>query len=285
MKWKNLKNKLAKRYKLVILSEHSFEEVWSYRLSLGNLIYSLIVISTLILVMGILLVIFTPLKQWIPDFPSPEIRESIINNSLRVDSLTSALKTHETYLTNVRKILVGDVTPNDLAENPISKSYRIDSIQERQYDSIIRSQVEYARTTTLLGNKSTKASLSLGQIQFFPPVRGVISNKFNNAEQHFGIDIVTKPETLVCATLSGTVINVGWTLEGGNVVQIQHENEIISVYKHNSKVLKKQGDYVYTGEPIAVVGNTGEYSTGPHLHFEIWYKGVPVDPAQYLNFN
>ncbi len=284
-KQKKKPNPLKQRYKIVLMNENTFEEEWSFRLSLGNLIYGFGIISILLIVIGVLLVIYTPLKQWIPEYPTAEMRQALIDNSLKTDSLALAIQRQELYINNVKKILTGNPMAEGKMVSSTLRTMITDTTISRQYDSIIRAQVEYARVTNISPIRKTKEEVSLGQIQFFPPVLGVVSNAFNLTEQHYGIDIVTKPESFICATLSGTIIYAGWTLEGGNTIQIQHDNEIISVYKHNSKILKKQGDLVYAGEPIAVVGNTGEYSTGPHLHFEIWYKGSPLNPALYVSFN
>jgi murein DD-endopeptidase MepM/ murein hydrolase activator NlpD len=115
-------------------------------------------------------------------------------------------------------------------------------------------------------------------------VNGIVTNSFKGSENHFGTDIVAGPNEVVKATLDGTIILSTWTIETGNVVQIQHDNDLISVYKHNAEILKNMGKRVKAGEPIAIIGNSGELTTGPHLHFELWYKGKPVNPEEYITF-
>lgn len=280
-------NALKKRFKLVLMDDNTFEEEWSFRLSLGNIIFGISFLGFLLIVSGGLLMTFTPLKQWIPDYPDAKIRQSIIENSIRLDSLSEYIRIQNQYISNLKQILGGNVSTElpsvvGVKQNPSSL---VDSLNDREYDSIIRKKVEFDRQTNISVINQTQNNATISTIQFFPPVKGVVSNAFNSNEQHFGIDIVTKPETFVCAALSGTIIYKGWTLEGGNVIQIQHNNNIITVYKHNSSILKNQGDYVLVGEPIAIVGNTGEYSTGPHLHFEIWHEGLPINPEIYVSFN
>ena len=124
----------------------------------------------------------------------------------------------------------------------------------------------------------------ISRVFFYVPVTGIITNPFNAENEHYGVDIVAPADEPILASLKGTVILSTWTLGTGNIIQIQHENDIITVYKHNSMLLKKSGDFVKAGEPIAVIGNSGELSTGPHLHFELWYKGIPVNPEKYIKF-
>ena len=276
-----------RRFRLVMMYDSNFEEVWSFRLTLGNIVYSISLIILIFILVGGILMTFTPLKHWIPDYPDAKIRQGIIDNSIKVDSLAQLIDIQDQYIVNLKQILAGDIkteTPafKSLSEN---RSEIIDSLNQREFDSIIREKVEFDRQTSVSVLQTPVNQTNIATLQFFPPVKGVVSSTFNSKEQHFGIDIVTKPSSPVCATLSGTVIYKGWTLEGGNVVQIQHTNNVVSVYKHNAVILKNQGDYVLVGEPIGVVGNTGEYSTGPHLHFEIWHNGVPVNPADYVSFN
>ncbi len=276
-----------RRFRLVMMDDGNFKEVWSFRLTLGNIVYSLSIIILVFILFGGILMTFTPLKHWIPDYPDAKIRQGIIDNSIKVDSLAQLIDIQDQYIVNLKQILAGDIktdtpTLKNLSEN---RSEILDSLNQREFDSIVREKVEFDRQTSVSVLKTPVTQTNISTLQFFPPVQGVVSSSFNSKEQHFGIDIVTKPSSPVCATLSGTVIYKGWTLEGGNVVQIQHTNNVISVYKHNAVILKDQGDYVLVGEPIGVVGNTGEYSTGPHLHFEIWHNGVPVNPADYVSFN
>lgn len=278
---------LKKRFKLVLMDDSTFEEKGSFRLTMGNIVFGISFLVFLLIVSGGLLMTFTPLKQWIPDYPDAKIRQSIIDNSIRLDSLTNYIRIQDQYITNLKEILGGNISTDPPSADDVKQNHSalVDLQNQREYDSIIRERVEFDKQTNIAVLQQTNKKANISTIQFFPPVKGVVSNVFRANEQHFGIDIVTKPETFVCAALSGTVIYKGWTLEGGNVIQIQHDNNLITVYKHNASILKNQGDYVLVGEPIAVVGNSGEYSTGPHLHFEIWHDGVPINPGNYVSFN
>jgi len=131
----------------------------------------------------------------------------------------------------------------------------------------------------------SEVGTSLANIHFFPPVKGIISSNFDTRTRHYATDIVTQPKAVVSSTLEGTVIMTGWTMETGFVIAIQHANNLLSVYKHNARLLKEMGDRVWAGEAISIVGDSGElYTSGPHLHFELWHNGVPLDPAQYIYF-
>jgi murein DD-endopeptidase MepM/ murein hydrolase activator NlpD len=149
---------------------------------------------------------------------------------------------------------------------------------------VFRDRLLAEQTSLALESGNDNTRLSLSQIHFFVPLKGVVSNHFDTATDHFGVDLVGGPNSLISAVLDGTVIFSGWTLESGYVVHIQHQADLISVYKHNSELLKFQGDRVKAGEAIAIIGNSGEYSTGPHLHLELWHGGTPLDPEQYIDF-
>ncbi|MCK7537194.1 MAG: M23 family metallopeptidase [Marinilabiliales bacterium] len=153
-------------------------------------------------------------------------------------------------------------------------------------DSVFRSRVEQEEKYNLTsGTTGSARGTSLASIHFFPPVKGVVSSNFDLRTRHYAIDIVTQPKAVVSSTLDGTVIMTGWTMETGFVMMIQHSNNIVSVYKHNASLLKEMGDRVWAGEAISIVGDSGElYTSGPHLHFELWHNGEPLDPAQYIFF-
>ena len=146
---------------------------------------------------------------------------------------------------------------------------------------------EYFRDEEQFGidiDTKNQAIGGISQIHFFPPVKGLVTNSFNSLADHYGTDIVAASNEVVKATLEGTVIMATWTLETGWVIQIQHKNNLISIYKHNAELLKRVGDFVEVGEAIAIIGNSGELTTGPHLHFELWYLGIPLDPEDYISF-
>jgi murein DD-endopeptidase MepM/ murein hydrolase activator NlpD len=154
-----------------------------------------------------------------------------------------------------------------------------------KHDSILRRQIDMEEQKNLSKiTDPTNRGFSLKNLHFFMPVKGIVTNKFDLTGGHPAIDIVSEPNEPVLATLEGTVTVATWSLTTGYIIQVQHSHNLISMYKHNSSLLKKEGDHVSAGEPIAIIGNTGELSTGPHLHFELWYNGSPINPEDYIAF-
>jgi murein DD-endopeptidase MepM/ murein hydrolase activator NlpD len=193
------------------------------------------------------------------------------------------------YLKNIKDIMSGkDVGVEDLDSEPTAKNYDSIVIHKSVEDSLLRAEFESQNLYNLnisetdQFNASNKSSIR--SFNFFTPLSGIITSKFNSKEKHFGIDIVTSANEAVKATLDGTVIYADWTIETGHVIAIQHSRNLISVYKHNSVLLKSEGEYAKAGEPIAIAGQSGELTTGPHLHFELWYNGTAVNPEEYIIF-
>jgi len=278
--------KLKRRFRLEILDENSFKKLWSLRISTWGTTLIISFLAILLICAGGALIIFTPLKYFIEGFPTSEVRKKIIDNSVKVDSLVGLLEIQSRYVENVKQILTGNI--------PIEYSYVLDAQSSTNFSNDTINYLDYINLIYDDSNINPKSDFSnfiygassnnYANIVFFPPVKGVVSSTFLFKEQHFGIDIVAKSSTVVYAAQSGTIFSQTWTYESGNVIYIQHNNNFITVYKHNASFLKNQGDYVLVGEPIAIVGNTGEYSTGPHLHFEIWHSGVPVNPEDFVSF-
>lgn len=281
---KRLMKKLKSRFRLTILNENTFEEQFSYSLTPMNVI---IMFGGLLLVFGTLiylLVAFTPLKAYvIPDFTDYTYREDARAARITVDSLQAIVNQNERYLADLQIILNGG-TLNNAADTghsaTVSQTNLNYSVTEA--DSSLRQKLS-AQDRYQLALEDEKRSSKTGFL-LFKPVAGSVSNEFNAKEGHFGIDLVAPKEDPVKAVLDGTVILSSFTADGGNVLQIQHSNNMVSVYKHNSVLLKKEGDQVKAGESIAFIGNSGDHSNGPHLHFELWLNGIPVNPKEYLSF-
>ncbi len=283
-KKKNIVNKLRNKYRLSIYNDDTFEEVWFLRLSRLN-VFSIVGTSILVFTIAIIVLIaFTPLREFIPGYPDGIMRRNIINNVHKLDSLEHELEIRDRYFESINTIIRGG-TPLSY-ENAQDTTIRYEEItfDKSEHDSILRQQIEEEElfNLSILSNASTKTDFS--SIHFYPPVRGLVTNSFNPSENHYGTDIVTGSNKVVVAALDGTVIIANWTLETGYVVQIQHANNLISVYKHNSELLKKVGNHVTAGEAIAIIGNSGELTSGPHLHFELWHNGTPIDPEDYVAF-
>lgn len=286
----DLKNKpkklqrLKHKYRLVILNEDTFEEKMSLRLSQLN-VFVIVGVSSLVLVlMVILLIAFTPLKEFIPGYANVNIRKQGVENFLKSDSISVVLAQNNLYLENIKHIIEGKVVLLD-NEAVVDSGLNYDGIVNDpiEEDSVLRDMIETEEKYNLFNSAGSTPGNISGFI-FLQPLRGTVTNRFNMKEKHFGIDVVAPKNEAIKATLDGTVIFAEWTVETGYVIQLQHADNIVSIYKHNSILHKEVGDYVKAGEVIAIVGNSGELSTGPHLHFELWYNGIPINPEDYMMF-
>jgi len=282
-KRKKLMKRLRSRYRLTVLNESTFEERLSYSLTPMNVI---IMFGGLLLVFGSLiyvLVAFTPLKAYvIPDFTDYAYREDARRARIQVDSLLDVIGQNDRYLRDIGAILRGE-DPAEYADSISPKTRAADlTYTVSEIDSSLRRKVSYQDRYELQvegGRDAGKAAFLL-----FKPVNGTVSNGFNPKAGHYGVDIVAHQDEPVKAVLDGTVILASFTADGGNVIQLQHTNNMVSVYKHNSALLKKEGEFVKAGQSIAFIGNTGDHSEGPHLHFELWQNGVAVNPELFISF-
>jgi murein DD-endopeptidase MepM/ murein hydrolase activator NlpD len=254
------------------------------RLSRLN-VFSIVGSALILLITAVIVLIaFTPLREFIPGYPDGNMRRNIINNVYKLDSLEKEIEMRDRYFASLNQIIRGGVPES--YENTQDTTLRYDDIvfDRSEHDSILRQQIEQEEIYNLsvLANSSNKTDFS--SIHFYPPVKGLVTNSFNPNINHFGTDIVAASNKVVVAVLDGVITMANWTLETGYVIQIQHENNIISIYKHNSELLKKVGNHVTAGEAIAIIGNSGELTSGPHLHFELWHNGTPLDPEDYIAF-
>lgn len=274
------------KYRFSVINDTTFEETWRIKLTQYNAFLLITFLVLFIVGATASLIAFTNLREFIPGYPDVTMRRNILKSAIRLDSLDRELALRDRYFANLNSIIAGKEPSGTYTARDTSGNYRAIKFQNIPEDSALRAQVENAdRFNLTLGPASTEAVTSLASLHFFPPVKGVISGHFDIRAKHFGTDIVTKPKSQVSAALDGTVIFTGWTMETGCVIEIQHPNNIVSVYKHNETLLKETGDLVRAGEPISIVGSSGEiYTSGPHLHFEIWYKGRPLDPEEHILF-
>ena len=272
--------KALRKYRFVIMTADSFEEKFSLKLSRLNVFALAGALVLCCFCAAIFLFTTTPLAEYVPGKSSSEVQRELVSFSLKYDSLLNVLRTQDVYLKNIQNIISGD-EPIVPTASELNESYKADVSFERSIeDSILRARVESEEKGVVQTNYKKTNELLL----FFSPINGVIIEKFDAKTKHFGIDLVAKEKSRVSAVLPGTVVISNWTSETGYVVGIQHENEYFSLYKHNSTLLKSVGDLVKIGDPIAIVGNSGELSSGPHLHFELWKNGSPVDPENYISF-
>jgi len=280
----SLTEKLRQKYRLVILNDSSFEEKFSLRLTPGGI---LIMVSAITIVMSFLvssLIAFTPFREYIPGYGDVSNQKELIKLSVKVDSMEYLMDAKNWYIDNLNNVLNGNISPDESKLNrDSSKKYQNVNVKPSKNDSELRKEIESQDKFSLtLGNKNNSTGIS-GYF-FFSPVKGMITHSFNMAEGHFGVDVAAKENEFIKAVLDGTVVFSGWTANDGYVIQLQHANNLMSVYKHNSDLTKNVGDHVKAGEPIAIIGNTGESSTSTHLHFELWYNGTPVNPQDYILF-
>ncbi|HEX2920370.1 MAG TPA: M23 family metallopeptidase [Bacteroidales bacterium] len=280
------KNNWRDKYRFSVINDHTFEELWRIRLTRYN---AFILISTLVffIIAGtVSLISFTNLREFIPGYPDVDMRRNILLSAIRLDSLERELILRDNYFQNLKDIVSGKSPVQNVVMQDTSRNYGIIDFSVSAEQSEILENIERDEKYNLsLGPASYGNSSEFNGLHFFPPLKGVISAKFDVRAKHFGTDIVSTPKAVVSSALDGTVIFTGWTMETGFVMEIQHQNNIVTIYKHNSVLLKETGDLVKAGEPISVVGDSGEmYTSGPHLHLEIWYKGNPLDPEKHIIF-
>jgi murein DD-endopeptidase MepM/ murein hydrolase activator NlpD len=285
---KNEKKKRSWRdkFRFSVTNDTTFQEVWRIRLTQYNAFLLITFLVFFIIGTTTALITFTNLREFIPGYPDVTMRRNILVSAIRLDSLEKELALRDKYFVNLNAIIAGKQPVSSLSLRDTTRNYNTITFRTSPEDSALRAQIERDdRYNLTLGPAATESVTSLASLHFFPPVKGIVSGKFDPRSKHFGTDIVTKPKSVVNAALDGTVIFTGWTMETGFVIEVQHSNNIVSVYKHNASLLKETGDLVRTGEAIAIVGDSGElYTSGPHLHFEIWYKGSPLDPEKHIIF-
>ena len=273
--------KLKSKYRLVILNDDTFEEKLTIKLSRIN-VFVLIGGSAIFLsVAMIFLIAFTPLREYIPGYSSNDVRQEAIKLDRRADSLTYQLVLYDKQLKSIQMIMLGQNPDSSVAaieDSGIVKP-NDDQLEPSPLEATLRDFVDIEDRFNIPTNQS-----ALTHFSFFTPLKGVITGKFDPKSNHNAVDIVAEKNAPVKACLGGTVLLAQWTSETGYVMIIQHSQNLISVYKHNATLLKTLGDIVRTGEVIALVGNSGEQSTGPHLHFELWHLGNPVNPENFIAF-
>jgi murein DD-endopeptidase MepM/ murein hydrolase activator NlpD len=280
---KEIRQKLLHKYRLVILNENTYEEKISFKLSRLNVFItgSLFIVS--LIGLTTLLIAFTPLREYIPGYSSTKLKKQAIEMTYRTDSLVTVLNYTNKYLDNIRKVLNGDIANNKINRDSIFEQFKLDpstiDLTPIKEDSILRAQVALEDKYNLFERNTENVNQIL-----FAPVNGTISQGYDLDKRHYAIDIVATKGTPVKSVADGIVIFSEWTSETGFVIILEHKDGLLSVYKHNGSLNKSQGDLVKAGEVIASVGNTGELTTGPHLHFELWNNGSPVNPKDYIDF-
>lgn len=279
---KNLKN----RYRLVVMNDSTFEERFSLRLTPLGLIILAGSISVFMTAFVTSIIVFTPLREYIPGYGSEvKLRRQLIALTARTDSISGTMDAKMLYIDNLKKVINGELSSDSLLNKPNhNKQNTTVNLKPSKEDSLLRVEVERQEHNATTVHTGKVQANDVNNILFFSPLKGSVSSSFNIKEEHYGVDITAAENEAVKATLDGTIIAAEWNMETGFTMQIQHSNNLISVYKHNATLTKKAGELVKAGDVIAIVGNTGELTSGPHLHFELWYNGKAVDPQDYLTF-
>ena len=281
-KKKLLKKKLLHKYRLVVLNEDTFEERYAIKLNRLN-VFVLVALSSILLVgFTAILIAYTPLREYIPGYSSTSLKKKATELTYKADSLQQQLLYNDRYYASIKKVLTGDVSSLEFNRDSIieaAKAKDIKAVFPNKEDSLLRVKADKEDKYNLFDSETNSSNFVL-----FPPVNGTISEGYNLEEKHFAVDVVIPETTPVKSTADGIVIFAEWTVSTGYVIIVEHSNELISIYKHNGSITKAQGDLVKAGEVIALSGNTGELSTGPHLHFELWSKGYPIDPTNFIDF-
>ena len=274
----------SRKYLFAILDSETHDFMYAIRGTKHAAISGVIGIAVLLCVITFCLTAFTPIRRIIPGYPSYSTQREAVENAAKVDSLEKRMKVMTLQLTNIRRIIAGeDPVPLDslLATGNTAAAGRTESVSERDADSILRERIDSIEKYNL---HPSGAEPQLEGMLFFPPVKGIVTEPYSPAKGHPFIDIAVQNNSAVCSVLDGTVIAAYWSDDTGYNIHIQHSNDLISIYKHNTKLLKKTGDKVSAGTTISLAGNAGDISTGPHLHFELWHNGEPIDPSLYINF-
>ena len=282
---KDKKGRATINYRLTLVDDDTHDKLWSRKFNKLNVVIAAITAIVVLLTLLWCLVAFTPIKTFIPGYPDARTKHDAIQNAIRIDSLENVITKWELYSENLRRVVEG--------EEPL----KIDSLMEARRqsreitdkdkaglamkDSLLRKEVAAEDRFDI--NSGRGKTLPIEGMHFFTPLKGVVSQGYDKV-LHPYLDITAPNNSVVMSVLDGTVISAGWTDEDGYTVRVQHDGDIISVYKHNQKLMKKTGDKVKAGTPIAIVGGTGSMADGDHLHFELWHKGEAVDPTKYISF-
>lgn len=271
-------------FRISIVDDSSHKQIKSFKFTRTTLMLAAVSVFVFLGIIIYSLIAFTPIRTTIPGYPDARTRRAALQNALRIDSLETIIGRWELYAVNLSRIVDGeDPVMIDSLVQSISKASleEVNKEELARQDSLLRMTVHMEEQFGV--NDDVQRNLALEGMHLFTPLRGVISQGYDGI-LHPYVDITAPANSVVMSVLDGTVIFAGWNDEAGYTIQIQHSNNIVSIYKHNQKLLKKTGDKVSAGSSIAIVGNTGSLTTGDHLHFELWYNGEAVDPTRYINF-
>ncbi|MBR1956973.1 MAG: M23 family metallopeptidase [Bacteroidales bacterium] len=272
------------KFRIALIDHYTHQQLASVKVSKTGLIIAIVTTIVAFTALIYSIIAFTPVREFIPGYPDAHSKRAALHNAMRIDSLESVIYRWELYSENLRRVVEGQ---EPLKIDSLISSRQRSGVSDEDLadlalkDSLLRQQVREEEQFDI--SERDKRNLPIDGLLFFTPIKGVISQSYDPTIHPY-VDITAPSGSVVKATLDGTVIYDGWSDEDGYTIQLQHDGDIVSIYKHNEKLLKKTGDKVSAGMPIALVGNTGELSTGDHLHFELWHKGETVDPTKYISF-
>lgn len=286
---KKLADRLRKKYRLVVYNNDTYEEKIHFKLTLLNIFSIVVFSSVLLIVLVTYLIAFTPLREYIPGYTDVSLNRRVYDMERRADSLELVFAQKDLYINNLKRIIMGDDFETDSINSLLTKSSNTNfsniTDKKSKNDSLFRIEYENeTRNNLFKTNILGEANSDFSMITFYTPMEGIVTSHFNRAEKHYGTDIVSDQSTTIKATANGTVIYADWTVDNGYTIGIQHNGNLLSVYKHNAVLLKEAGDFVNAGDAIAIYGNSGSMSTGPHLHFELWHNGTPLNPEDFISF-
>ena len=274
---------LYRQYKVVISNDKTFEERLSFKTTKAGVFFVTATYTVVLIALTVVLIFFTQLKEYVPGYSSLELLKSSTELSFKTDSIENVIALNNQYYNSIKKVLSGELDTiafnRDSILNEINKDLLTSQLNRSSEDSLLREYIEEEDRFNL-----TTSQLIIENKNLYQPVLGEITQKFNYKEEHFAIDIAVDTGTPIKSVSDGRVVLSEWTMETGHVIIVDHGDMLLSVYKHNSSLLKSQNELVTAGEVIALSGNQGTLTTGPHLHFELWKNGVPIDPEEFFNF-
>ena len=280
----NKDNKKITHFRLSLLDAKTHKQLFSLRFNRTGFFVSVVTITVVLCAAIYSLIAFTPIRTFIPGYPDAQTKRAAIQNAIKIDSLESIIYRWELYSENLRRVVEGEQPVNVDSLIAINRQQK-EAARREEYlnrqDSLLRKEVKEEEMFDISSRR--QRNLPIEGMSFFVPLKGAISQGYDPVIHPY-LDITAPKGSIVNAIADGTVIFDGWSEEAGYTIQIQHNGDIVSIYKHNEKLLKKTGDKVKAGTPIAMIGSTGLLSTGDHLHFELWHKGENLDPTNYINF-
>ena len=278
---KNIKRQTRSKYRLAVVKQDSYEEKFALSLSKRNIFLVISFIALLVISITTLFIFYTPIREYIPGYDTTKIRMQAIENLDKIDSIMISLQKNKQFIESFSRTINGDEFVSIYSDNQKLENIDLNELEVNINieDSILRKIVETEDRFNIIESENNKISLDL-----VSPANGFISEGFNLSDGHFGVDLVLKERTPIKSVSDGIVIFSAWTLNYGYTVVVYHKNKLTSIYKHNESIKVEKGDFVMSGEVIALSGNTGDLTTGPHLHFEIWDSKGPLNPEDLISF-